>query len=70
MVNMILSENTWNLLQSIIHKYPQECFFDPNHFTNEIYLSIYPVLKSSMIFGRNVLIMLCRGLIFIGSFKI
>lgn len=53
MVSMILSENTWDLLQGIIQRYPQECFFDPNHFDNEVYISIYPVLKSLMIFGRK-----------------
>lgn len=69
MVNMILSENTWNLLQSIIHKYPQECFFDPNHFTNEIYLSIYPVLKSSMIFGRKCINYVMQGFDFHWKFQ-
>lgn len=53
MISMVISENTWKLLQSIIHRYPQECFFDPHHFDNEIYISIYPVLKSLMIFGRK-----------------
>ena len=50
---MILSESTWKILQSMIHKYPQECFLDPYHFDSEIYISIYPVLKFLMIFGRK-----------------
>ncbi|MCI7721117.1 MAG: hypothetical protein MSN52_08600 [Limosilactobacillus reuteri] len=52
-VSMILSESTWKILQSMIHKYPQECFLDPYHFDSEIYISIYPVLKFLMIFGRK-----------------
>jgi hypothetical protein len=62
MVSMILSENTWDLLQGIIHRYPQECFFDPNHFDNEVYISIYPVIKSLMIFGRKYINYVMRGL--------
>ena len=47
-VNMILSEDTWNLIQNIIHKYPQECFCDPNRFDNEVYIN----LSSPQIFNE------------------
>lgn len=68
-VSMILSDNTWNLLQSIINKYPQECSFNPNHFDNKVYLPIYPVLKFLLIFGRKYINYVIKGFDFHWKFR-
>lgn len=52
-ISMIISENTWDLISKLNRRQPQECFLNPNYSAKDIYISIYPVLKLLMIFGRK-----------------
>lgn len=52
-ISMVISENTWNLISKLNQRQPQECFLNPSYAIKDIYISIYPVLKLLMIFGRK-----------------